>query len=100
HTRFSRDWSSDVCSSDLLPRFDAVCKQQIKWWRGRGFPRYYEMKALEVFHQAVGRLIRSGTDTGVLALLDQRAMDSSQNVFKTRSEERRVGKECRNTCSP
>src|SRR5690606_39518588 len=20
HTRFSRDWSSDVCSSDLLPR--------------------------------------------------------------------------------
>src|SRR5690606_39552409 len=21
HTRFSRDWSSDVCSSDLLPRW-------------------------------------------------------------------------------
>lgn len=66
-----------------LPRYDAVCKQQIKWWRGRGFPRYYEMKALEVFHQAAGRLIRSSTDTGVVALLDQRAMDSSQNVYKT-----------------
>src|SRR5690606_41098026 len=22
HTRFSRDWSSDVCSSDLVPAFD------------------------------------------------------------------------------
>src|SRR5215475_9230814 len=24
HTRFSRDWSSDVCSSDLIPRARAV----------------------------------------------------------------------------
>src|SRR6266700_5168814 len=24
HTRFSRDWSSDVCSSDLRPRWDAL----------------------------------------------------------------------------
>lgn len=66
-----------------LPRFDAVCKQQISWWRTRGFPRYYEMKALEVFHQAAGRLIRSASDTGVVALLDQRAMDTTQRVYTT-----------------
>src|SRR5436309_16068930 len=24
HTRFSRDWSSDVCSSDLIPQFYEV----------------------------------------------------------------------------
>src|SRR5271165_7482388 len=28
HTRFSRDWSSDVCSSDLLPR---LCRGQPIW---------------------------------------------------------------------
>lgn len=66
-----------------LPRYDAVCKEQIKWWRSKGFPRFYEMKALEVFHQAAGRLIRSATDTGVVALLDQRAMDASTSVYKT-----------------
>lgn len=66
-----------------LPRYDAVCKEQIKWWRSKGFPRFYEMKALEVFHQAAGRLIRSNTDTGVVALLDQRAMDTSTSVYKT-----------------
>src|SRR5690606_41140892 len=26
HTRFSRDWSSDVCSSDLPPKYFAVMK--------------------------------------------------------------------------
>src|SRR6266511_4192507 len=26
HTRFSRDWSSDVCSSDLKPSLDTT------WW--------------------------------------------------------------------
>lgn len=64
-------------------RYDAVCKQQIKWWRSRGFSKYYEMKALEVFHQAAGRCIRTTSDIGVVALLDQRAMDTSQRVYET-----------------
>src|SRR5690606_15904740 len=28
HTRFSRDWSSDVCSSDLTLEVEQVCLQQ------------------------------------------------------------------------
>src|SRR5260370_22867356 len=31
HTRFKCDWSSDVCSSDLLPIF-----QWLKYWHGSG----------------------------------------------------------------
>src|SRR2546430_13333616 len=48
HTRFDCDWSSDVCSSDLVPQAVLSLKQ--------GF----------------GRLIRAKTDRGVLALLDTR----------------------------
>src|SRR5690606_11809108 len=32
HTRFSRDWSSDVCSSDLLPIFRLNTKISAKIW--------------------------------------------------------------------
>src|SRR5690606_40046721 len=32
HTRFSRDWSSDVCSSDLLD------VQMVDWLRAYGLP--------------------------------------------------------------
>src|SRR5690606_41105812 len=48
HTRFSRDWSSDVCSSDLVPVLrleqrvygswqeasERGCDQSSNWWRG------------------------------------------------------------------
>ena len=66
-----------------LPQFNAVCRQQIAWWRGRGFPQWYEREALAVFHQAAGRLIRSKSDTGVVALLDQRAASASERVCQT-----------------
>ena len=36
-----------------------------------------------VFAQAAGRLIRSETDHGVVALLDQRCADYTTNVAKT-----------------
>src|SRR5438128_3895696 len=35
HTRCYRDWSSDVCSSDLLPLF-----KQSETYRGNGDPEY------------------------------------------------------------
>lgn len=66
-----------------LPQFNVVCREQIEWWRKRGFPSWYERKALEVFHQASGRLIRSSGDVGVLALLDQRAASSTERVCQT-----------------
>src|SRR2546422_4407928 len=62
HTRCSRDWSSDVCSSDLQEVFNRVQQlQQIK-----------------------------GKQIGLIEL----AADLD------RSEERRVGKECRSRWSP
>src|SRR3712207_7236584 len=80
HTRYWRDWSSDVCSSDLCLLPDARAKLQ-----GLGMefivlvPRIARLKP-EVFHPdfkllQLGRLV-------------------------SRSEERRVGKECRSRWSP
>lgn len=66
-----------------LPQYNTLCKQQITWWRSRGFHRWYERESLLVFAQAAGRLIRSETDHGVVALLDQRCANPSENVYKT-----------------
>src|SRR5207302_7030446 len=69
HTRFSRDWSSDVCSSDLVLSAD-------ERWRLRGrcdeccLSQYAESGNFGAFHH------------------------------EPRSEERRVGKECRTRWSP
>lgn len=68
-----------------LPRFSAECKQQITHWRSRGFSKWYEREALTVFQQAAGRLIRSSGCKGVVALLDFRAMDTTNQVYKTAS---------------
>src|SRR5215475_9307998 len=64
HTRFSRDWSSDVCSSDLdSGGFQEGC-----------------------FCLAMTRVSPSGVLQSILPM--------------SRSEERRVGKECRSRWSP
>src|SRR5205809_6147239 len=70
HTRCSRDWSSDVCSSDLgasLPRL-----RPLRWSAERN---------------------RIGSGRRHFALLLMR------RLFDSRSEERRVGKECRSRWS-
>ena len=67
HTRLQGDWSSDVCSSDLL-------------LRNGGF-QWFSVKELKV--PMVPYLEMGGS-----------------NVFCLRSEERRVGKECRSRWSP
>src|SRR5207247_8198986 len=61
HTRSTRDWSSDVCSSDL-----PYCPE---WWHGRAEPEC---------RRPAGRYYPGAV----------------------RSEERRVGKECRSRWSP
>src|SRR5690606_40976229 len=71
HTRFSRDWSSDVCSSDLVraPGLGPGAH------RGRG--------------QALGQPLKLVADTAGGAL------HGAVAGLLHRSEERRVGKECR-----
>src|SRR5690606_41068883 len=65
HTRFSRDWSSDVCSSDLGPHHPRLRRRQAR--------RHQHAAGVFPPHP---RRPRGGSRQG-------------------RSEERRVGKECR-----
>src|SRR5690606_42068541 len=79
HTRFSRDWSSDVCSSDLNPAFVTLTGGSIGFQAG--------VQSSDI----------------VLVFRSERGVDSIVNGKFTlgadagvaRSEERRVGKECR-----
>src|SRR5258707_11776148 len=82
HTRYWRDWSSDVCSSDLV---DADLA-------GIGF---YEADAGEIRINGKRTRIRSSKD----AIASGIGM-VHQHFMLVRSEERRVGKECRSRWSP
>src|SRR5690606_40926352 len=84
HTRFSRDWSSDVCSSDLhintqnayqslSPRFPDTQVQDIL----RLAPEQWPEKLKNDFETPIFK-----TEPGL-------------QEIKARSEERRVGKECK-----
>src|SRR5207302_5910857 len=66
HTRFSRDWSSDVCSSDLLQQLIMRCL-----------------------------LERTAAPRRILTQLLQPSAYAAFPRVGRRSEERRVGKECR-----
>src|SRR5207302_4415879 len=69
HTRFSRDWSSDVCSSDLTLFLDRGNKVRVQLqFRGR-----------EMAHQEFGMQLMAKVKNDLAGM---------------RSEERRVGKEC------
>src|SRR3712207_8462819 len=82
HTRYWRDWSSDVCSSDLGIIVIVVRNKQQQLIR-----RYMNEKI--AFFVGVAHDIRTPL-TLVKAPLDE----------LSRSEERRVGKECRSRWSP
>src|SRR5690606_40234149 len=91
HTRFSRDWSSDVCSSDLCVRKKSQPHEDLE---GAG-PKHQphaggnenpDCEHVNDFHQItvnVSCSAVSDVSTGVTVFLG------------LRSEERRVGKECR-----
>src|SRR5690606_40197460 len=88
HTRFSRDWSSDVCSSDLGYRYD-------------GNPGQANYRAIQ--YDTYGVLLPKPEVS--IELSEREALPTSelfgsddirlQTELQWRSEERRVGKECR-----
>src|SRR3712207_7716325 len=86
HTRYWRDWSSDVCSSDLKTRGE--------------FPRKRFDDLTETAKQMgakglVWAVVESdGWRSPVAKFLSQ------DEMRRARSEERRVGKECRSRWSP
>src|SRR5690606_39863769 len=92
-TRFSRDWSSDVCSSDLglgsmiwlFPQLadGAVIRHEVAWLPSMGLNLVFR---LDGFSWLFGLLI---TGVGFLVVLYARYYMSPKDP---RSEERRVGK--------
>src|SRR2546430_5450572 len=85
HTRFDCDWSSDVCSSDLwgIDVLVGDLNGRVKLWQAkffvRGFGRSQREQVTSSFQSAMRAMGRHGHQ---------------------RSEERRVGKECRSRWSP
>src|SRR5690606_41173626 len=77
HTRFSRDWSSDVCSSDLVAPYAQIRVDVLENLIFKGGVRY-ENATVNV------------KDFNTIAS----GPDGEGSIF-VRSEERRVGNECR-----
>src|SRR5256885_5943869 len=83
HTRLQGDWSSDVCSSDLKlpwrerPVFALLLAQGGEF----AFVVFQTAAQYKVFHHSISSMLVAA-------------------VALSRSEERRVGKECRSRWSP
>src|SRR3712207_8005898 len=84
HTRYWRDWSSDVCSSDL----GAVRLRVVAVPGARRDDASLRLDLAKLLHPDLVDLTRVEVEGGPRP--DRRA----------RSEERRVGKECRSRWSP
>src|SRR5690606_40951936 len=86
HTRFSRDWSSDVCSSDLAGNITQAT-------------RALTVKAAPKPDPGNGGPEDRGDKGGSKACLAAKKKQK-QLRLSVRSEERRVGKECRSGWAP
>src|SRR5207302_6990008 len=94
---FSRDWSSDVCSSDLITEllnhlFDHARRRGAAALHGRMEPRF--MQALSdrysIFHDRASSILFHARNPAAKA-----ALLAGDGFLTRRSEERRVGKESR-----
>src|SRR3712207_8181712 len=86
HTRYWRDWSSDVCSSDLT-----VLQLSPTTINIAGPPALYE------------RVFRTRLQAEERPVIKEQGREDTATFVEapeTRSEERRVGKECRSRWSP
>src|SRR5256884_4203268 len=85
HTRCSRDWSSDVCSSDLLTILATLALVVTILW-------------------GISHITTSVLVVVIAALIAYAIAPAVEILHKVmpraRSEERRVGKECRSRWSP
>src|SRR5256885_9491726 len=85
HTRLQGDWSSDVCSSDLTPP---------------GFPGTAHAQEHMMFRGSPGLTADQLADIGSVVGGNFNANTREALTQYLRSEERRVGKECRSRWSP
>src|SRR3712207_7366858 len=85
HTRYWRDWSSDVCSSDLGPLITVRFLGMLNTWKAVAAALVVVVAANACLFYSYSLPWMTTTVTVVAA---------------GRSEERRVGKECRSRWSP
>src|SRR5207253_4778985 len=89
HTRWPRDWSSDVCSSDLKSRIGTFYESSAVTHIDVSQP--YCPKIREILTSSTLATGRSRPKDVVMACTEGPRYETSAE----RSEERRVGKECR-----
>src|SRR5690606_39822128 len=93
HTRFSRDWSSDVCSSDLKPEDNPFSTH----YQGK-----YKKKKEENNMTATWEIVDAVLNHSPRILLmgpPGTGKTYAGTRLGLRSEERRVGKEARQRCA-
>src|SRR5699024_12073306 len=88
HTRSKRDWSSDVCSSDLSLIWGLLIGLVGSWLLANNVKKQtYQLEPYEISRIVEERsTIMETLDMGIITTDEKRTV---------RSEERRVGKECR-----
>src|SRR3989454_5997615 len=91
HTRLLGDWSSDVCSSDLVATVDAYDPCADTWTPVASMPT--PRRFLDAVRGRGGIIYALGGTVGSVGF-------PGTQELTTRSEERRVGKECRSRWSP
>src|SRR5207247_4870840 len=92
HTKSTRDWSSDVCSSDLSVLYDGHVTEKV----------LRELKPSKIRGVASDAMVCSAYELGIsdehegiILLTEEVAPGTPLADFMGRSEERRVGKDCR-----
>src|SRR5256884_8668964 len=98
HTRCSRDWSSDVCSSDLhmaAASAEYLSADQLIYLTDVAGVLNGERVLSIVTCEEIESLVQSRVVSGGMVL----KLEAAKRAIE-RSEERRVGKECRSRWSP
>src|SRR5690606_40085705 len=92
HTRFSRDWSSDVCSSDLVL---SMITDKARLQRFGDPMAGEEVRGRSLWADARRRFMRNRASLGGAIILVLITFLALFGDVLARSEERRVGKGCR-----
>src|SRR5699024_11939560 len=95
-TRSKRDWSSDVCSSDLTIGYLLLpstlgAKEQIR----QEVKEFLAEAVVEKDFEYIGSHIIDASTTSFKNVYIIEIIREDERIFPVRSEERRVGKECR-----